>query len=223
MLNFVTFESMNFCHFKINRWFIYPYLVLLLGSIPFILIYPSEVSFKMINGQFTESMDIFMPYITGLGEGLAVVIMLLIALFIIPRKCRRFYLIWTILSVVLTSLISHLIKNLVNASRPLGLLKDSGWVHHLESWPFLYIKSFPSAHTSSIFVTMLIISTLLRGPYKVYGLHFLLIATMVGWSRIYLAAHFMEDIVVGSMIGVAIGIITLFLLKRLMPLIKDNA
>ena len=114
----------------------------------------------------------------------------------------------------LTSALTHLGKIFYRYPRPLKYFEGQSWVHHLEGWPALYQKSFPSAHTSSAFIAMFIISAVLPVRHRIYGLHLLILSVLVAWSRIYLAAHFAGDVLAGSAIGVGVGIFSLLMLRH---------
>lgn len=69
-----------------------------------------------------------------------------------------------------------------------------------------YIKS--SLHVSiTIFIAFLALPINLHG-----GLAFLFLAFLVGWSRIILSRHTLEEVLTGSIIGLGIGCLTLVLL-----------
>jgi undecaprenyl-diphosphatase len=64
--------------------------------------------------------------------------------------------------------------------------------------------SFPSGHAATAFAAATVVAVLyprLRAPL-------LALAVMVALSRVYLGVHFWSDILVGSLLGVAIGITT---------------
>jgi len=57
--------------------------------------------------------------------------------------------------------------------------------------------SFPSGHTTAVFATCVSIALVL--PWLTMPL--LIIACLVGWSRIYLGLHYPSDVIVGAFIG----------------------
>ena len=73
-------------------------------------------------------------------------------------------------------------------------------------------KSFPSNHSANIFFIYFILSILYPNKNK----YFLLIAMMVGISRIYVGVHYPFDVISGATIGLSMG----FVIKKI--LIRQN-
>jgi len=71
--------------------------------------------------------------------------------------------------------------------------------------------SFPSGHTIGAFAFFYLFSSFV--PSRLASLFFLLLASLVGFSRIFLAQHFPLDVVVGSFIGLLVAEIW----KRVIP------
>jgi undecaprenyl-diphosphatase len=70
--------------------------------------------------------------------------------------------------------------------------------------------SFPSGHTAASFAAATAVSTFYpQAAPLAFGL-----ATAVGVSRVHLGHHFPSDVAVGSLIGVATGTLTAFLVRR---------
>lgn len=57
--------------------------------------------------------------------------------------------------------------------------------------------SFPSGHTTAVFATCVSIALVVPG----LTLPVIMIACLVGWSRIYLGVHYPADVIVGAFIG----------------------
>jgi undecaprenyl-diphosphatase len=57
--------------------------------------------------------------------------------------------------------------------------------------------SFPSGHTTAVFATFVSIALVVHW----LAVPILLLACIVGWSRIYLGVHYPADVVVGAFIG----------------------
>lgn len=71
--------------------------------------------------------------------------------------------------------------------------------------------SFPSGHTIGAFAFFYLLTSFV--PSKSATLFFLILASLVGFSRIFLAQHFPLDVVVGSFIGILVAEIW----KRIIP------
>jgi membrane-associated phospholipid phosphatase len=73
--------------------------------------------------------------------------------------------------------------------------------------------SFPSGHAATAFAAATVVGVLhprLRAPL-------LALAGMVALSRVYLGVHFWSDVLVGSLLGVAVGLATARLFQRERP------
>jgi membrane-associated phospholipid phosphatase len=75
-------------------------------------------------------------------------------------------------------------------------------------------RSFPSGHTCTAFCLFCFLAFILTPRYKWLGLVFFILAMAVGYSRIYLAAHFFLDVYVGSIIGVIFTILVVAIMRQ---------
>jgi undecaprenyl-diphosphatase len=107
-----------------------------------------------------------------------------------------------LLSLGLVWCITEVIKGAVAFPRPQQLLTG---VHILST--FGSYDSFPSAHTAFAFA----IATFVYQYSRRAGLLAILLAVLVGVSRIFVGVHFPIDVLVGSLIGVIVpwGIVSL--------------
>jgi membrane-associated phospholipid phosphatase len=140
--------------------------------------------------------DYFFNYVTLLGEWV-----LWVPLFLYGIFFKRDFFIPVLAALIICTLLTHLGKRVIfeGEPRPLRLLEDAA-----RAVPILkhnnYINSFPSGHTSTAFTTALLLSFIIRKKFAVY--FFPVIAFLVGYSRVYLAQHFVTDVVAGSAIGI---------------------
>lgn len=72
--------------------------------------------------------------------------------------------------------------------------------------------SFPSGHSASAFAFLLVLSFICKRNWA--SVMFLLLAVLVGYSRIYLSQHFAEDVFAGSLIGVAATTLTYWIYSK---------
>ncbi len=103
------------------------------------------------------------------------------------------------LAVALAGLLDQLVKNLLCRARPPAV--DAGaFFNTFPCFPAPYaLASFPSGHTTTAFA----LATVLSVWYPKWTLAWLVLAAMVGWSRIVLGAHFPADVLAGALLGVA--------------------
>ena len=180
-------------HFRMATFFS---LLLVAVLAVFVAIYGKDRSFLMINGRYSTEADYFFNYLTLLGEWILWVPIFLFALFI-----KRDFFIPVLTALIICTLLTHLGKKVIfeGEPRPLRLLQDVA-----RAVPILkhnnYVNSFPSGHTSTAFTTALLLSFIVRKRFAVF--FFPIIAFLVGYSRVYLAQHFVTDVLAGSVVGI---------------------
>jgi membrane-associated phospholipid phosphatase len=179
------------------------YLVLLAACLVIKFLFSRQDIFFAVNSRHSDWADLIAPYLTDLGNGWTIIILsVIVALF----NYRVAFLLATTYGV--TSIVAQVIKHLVNAPRPKLLFHNQlSHIHFVKGLYIDTIGSFPSGHTVTAFSTAIVITYLYKN--KNWGIPLLIIAMLVGFSRMYLSEHFFEDVVGGSVIGVIISIIWL--------------
>jgi membrane-associated phospholipid phosphatase len=86
-----------------------------------------------------------------------------------------------------------------NRPRPWALYSKTDIVHLVPGFTPYTNNSFPSGHTATAFCMAAILACIY--PRLKLGWLFMIMALMVGYSRIYLSQHFFMDVYFGSMIG----------------------
>jgi membrane-associated phospholipid phosphatase len=69
--------------------------------------------------------------------------------------------------------------------------------------------SFPSGHSATAFATAIVVGF----AYPRLRLPLLALATLVALSRVYLGMHYWSDVLAGSLLGAAIGLTTVWLIR----------
>ena len=110
-----------------------------------------------------------------------------------------------VLSLIFTNLI---IKNLVNRTRP--------FVADPTLLQTMLVKlpsdsSFPSGHTSASVAAAVAIFT----RNKKWGIPAVVLAVLIGVSRLYLTVHFPTDVIAGLLLGIVYGIGAYFITSKL--------
>lgn len=171
--------------------------------------------FLFVNAHHSTFGDWIMPYITQMGEAIALIV-ILIFLMIMDQKYRtRFIIITSILVLGLPPIISQIMKFAVEAPRPLLFFKDAPWIHIVEGYKNNYRYSWPSGHTTSAFSFFFLFSYFLNPRYKWLALLFVALALLVGYSRMYLAQHFFEDVLAGSIIGTTVPFLIVYFVEKI--------
>ncbi len=80
----------------------------------------------------------------------------------------------------------------------------------------IFHNSFPSGHTATAFALAFWVFLATRGTrYRIWGYTALLLAGLVGLSRIYRGVHYPSDVLAGALIGVLWGAAAYFTRNRL--------
>jgi membrane-associated phospholipid phosphatase len=179
------------------RWFFIPYLVIICACLIIKLSYTREEIYYAVNGHYYAWADFLAPYFTDLGNGWTTVAIAVILVFFSYRKAFIMAVIYALVS----GLIAQTVKYIFDAPRPkLYFQKELAHLHFVKGVEILSHHSFPSGHTITAFSTALLITYWCKN--KFWGLPLLLVACMVGYSRMYLSEHFFEDVSAGSVIAV---------------------
>lgn len=174
--------------------------------------YGKTGSFLLINGAHSPALDVFFKYCTYLGDGMIYVPLLAYCLFF-----NRSFIIPVVLGIIICLVLTHFFKKIVfpHMLRPISLQAQHIAVHKVAGVRMLRIHSFPSGHTATAFSTALLLVTVLRDKAWAYILP-VLTAFLVGYSRVYLAQHFVTDVLGGMVIGALTAWLALWLHPRLL-------
>ena len=145
--------------------------------------------------------------ITTLGNGAIIWVLLSLGL-MIPDKTRRAGM-TSLLALVVSLLINNvLLKNLVGRVRPYDLLEGlTPWIGR--QWD----PSFPSGHTGSSFAAAWV---LYRELPKRFGVPALILAGLIGLSRLYVGVHYPTDVLFGVISGIGSGWIAMQIMTIVM-------
>ncbi len=158
--------------------------------------------FEEVNRHHSSTSDSILNAYTNLGDGMAISFILL-TLFGSPIFRNLWFALTALACNVIPALLVQVIKLIVAAPRPLRYWEeDSAWIHLADGWRRLEgHHSFPSGHTGGAFSLFCFLALLLPKRFAPFGLLFFFMALLVGYSRMYLAAHFYADVYVGSIVG----------------------
>ena len=144
--------------------------------------------------------DYFFRYFTWFGDGLLIVIVSVLLAF---HRIRLS--LYTLATYLISGLIAQLLKRFVfdHVHRPGRVFDELG----LELTQVLDVglksyHSFPSGHTTSAFAFFFALSVMLASGRHGRQIILFIAAFLVGFSRIYLNLHFVNDVVMGSLLGV---------------------
>ncbi|MGL5615220.1 MAG: phosphatase PAP2 family protein [Sarcina sp.] len=153
-----------------------------------------------------------MVFITNLGDmGFIWILISVILLFI---KKFRIVGILMLCSLALNTILGEgLLKNLIQRPRPFNTLPG---LHLLITAPQSF--SFPSGHTSSAFACAIILGYYIRKSL----IPSLILAFLIGFSRVYLTVHYPSDVLAGMLLGIFSAFITIYVYEKKIKKIKTR-
>ncbi len=145
--------------------------------------------FLLVNGISIPVLDWLMLSLTHLGNGMvAAMLVLLLSPF------RREVTIRAAVAMLVAGLLTSLVKEIVPMPRPASVLGDAVRI----LGPTLRSQSLPSGHTATAFA----LACSLRGFVNVRLYRgALVLAVLVGVSRVYIGVHFPLDAALGGLLG----------------------
>ncbi len=150
--------------------------------------------FHWINQRATHhALDLILPRLTLLGLG-GVQLPLIGLAWVLHRTDPIGHTLWwtTLAAFLLSTAVVHLIKRRVKRMRPVAHTE----VRFLA--PVTRHGSFPSGHTATSFA----LATVMAAHFPHWAVPLLLLAAVIGYSRVYVGVHFLSDVVVAAVIGV---------------------
>lgn len=189
--------------------------ILILGCIvfEFAISFDSQLqnhAYNMFDDQLASTFfDIITNYTLGTVIGIAGVILLLAV------KKHFYALLALCFSFVGLFIAVEGIKHFINRPRPITL--NSSITYLGTHFPDGF--SFPSGHTTIAFFLCAVLMYKFAQK-KVYKFAFLVFAALVGFSRIYLGAHYPFDVFAGALLGLIFGDLAIILDKWLPKKIK---
>lgn len=188
--------------------------------------------FFFLNGLNHPLLDPIFYAITQFGSGFFLYPALLWVLIkFVKEQNKKQIIIFALIAFIAAGFTTSFIKKKVNRLRPIkqsvktyeGHIQNvlfRPWVTpfyeqdvHVVGKPIKY-KSFPSGHTSGAFAAGTILILILR----LKRLPVYMACALIGYSRIYIGAHFPGDVLAGAFLGI---IIPLLILKPLLKQIRN--
>ncbi|WP_090602392.1 phosphatase PAP2 family protein [Parapedobacter koreensis] len=169
-------------------------LLFALSSIALSIFISQSEQFLLVNQLHHPVADAAFQYITYGGDGLLMVLLTVILLFV-----RFKYVIYAITCFILTGLLAQGIKRTLGFPRPAKFFEGVHDLHIPPDYTVHFHNSFPSGHTTTAFAMMAMLYYLF--PNQRNSPFLFVMALLVGYSRIYLAQHFPQDVFAGALIG----------------------
>ena len=163
--------------------------------------------FRAINLFGSYLPDYLWTWLSLLGNGWACFALAFPLLVLAPR-----ILFAGVISGLLTGILSRILKLWINSPRPAGVLDQNTF--HIIDHPLLH-SSMPSGHTMTVFglATVFYFATPKSKRLKYLALYLLAIGTAL--SRIAVGAHWPQDVLVGSSLGIVCGLGGIVLARKI--------
>lgn len=188
---------------RLNPWFFIPYLVVLVVAGIYLAMHGKGDFLLWVNSHHSPLLDNIFMHTNSLGEGVfALVAVGALFIFTSYGDAVAGALAW-----ISAGLFTQMLKRLVFADYPRPSIFFNG-LKEIYFVPGVYINehfSFPSGHTTVVFAICTVLA--LSAKNRAWGLLFVTMAVIGGFSRIYLAQHFLMDTFLGSIIGSIMGIL----------------
>ena len=195
-----------------NRLFFIGYVGLLIFGATLLFSLGKVKAFYALNPYHHPWLNDIFYFFTILGDGVFVVPMAFALLLIKEKK-----LFWLNLSTYcLSGIIVLTIKNFVDEARPSVFEGLKNYPYFIDQITLHNFHGFPSGHTASAFAAACMFAFNSRSK-TITALVLLLIAALVGYSRVYLGEHFISDVMVGSVIGIFSSLICWAFIDKKMP------
>jgi membrane-associated phospholipid phosphatase len=193
-----------------NKTYFAGLLFIVLLSTVFLLANGKSAAFIGLNAYHPFLLNVFFINYTFIGDGIFALCLIAAILFYFKRKQQGLALLYSFL---ISGLIVQLIKNLVDSPRPKLFFEAGQYLHFIDGVSLANNSSFPSGHTATAFAIATVMVMMMKD--KSWQLLILIAAVLVGYSRIYLAQHFLLDVIIGAVIGSTSGIAAVYLAQNI--------
>lgn len=185
-------------------WFTIPVLLAFVGGLLFMFFVPYRAEILMLNAWRMEPLNAFFWFWTKMGETYPYLVALFLCLF-----WRFRYALLIGMAGILVVPYAYLLKDWIGVMRPLNWLGEQGLREKLVVVPYVELASgytsFPSGHTIAAFTLYTLLALMVPTSRAFWGLFFALMAVLVGISRVFLAQHFVADVLGGVVFGLLLA------------------
>jgi membrane-associated phospholipid phosphatase len=185
-----------------NRAFLIPYLLVAVTSGIFLLLHSKGEAHLIINQYRSEFCDYFFSLITYLGDGMTATILVLLLCFV-KYRYAMFGAASNIIAAIITQTLKHtLFSDQVRPKKYFEGIAELKLIPWVENYSF---NSFPSGHATTAFATFFCLAIILEN--KLLKFVMLCLGLVIGFSRVYLSQHFLNDVLAGSVIGITTSLL----------------
>lgn len=199
------------------RSFLLTYLVFWCLGLLGLALWGYEQSFLFLNRLHNPLLDLIMPHLTHLGDG--VIVTTFFAFLILPRN--NSLVVTLLITMIGVSLVTVITKNYLFSDwdRPLAVFEGRASFHYIATVA-LKRHAFPSGHSMAAAAMFTIIAFHIGSVPWYRGTLLGLFSILIAYSRLYIGVHFLGDVLVGTLLGallasLALGLVYPKLLRHL--------
>lgn len=193
--------------FKGNGALFFVYLVILIITVSALILYSRESIYLFINRHYSPFFDIVFKYLTLVGA-FSIIAPVIVVLFFKSFRLSIAAIFSSLLATILVQIGKHLIWP--DSPRPKVVFESLRNLHFVSGVHLNSAHSFPSGHTAGAFALFMLIAIFSKKQSSKFLC--LLVACLVGYSRMYLSQHFLIDVFAGSVFGTLSAIFCYMLL-----------
>ena len=205
--------------FKQNAIFIGLSLILVVVLGLALLYIPQGELHLLLCDRHTPARDIFYRYYTHVAEWFPYVVCVALLLFSSIGNG-----VFASSAMILSALSTQILKHIINAPRPVTwfeMFMPEAQLPLVEGVKMNHWFSFPSGHTTSFFALAFVVCILFtnsprvpRHSKSIVQILLFALASLGGYSRIYLSQHFAIDVFAGVVVGVGITVLCYAIFSR---------
>jgi membrane-associated phospholipid phosphatase len=188
------------------KWYFLGLLLLLLTGSFLLIGFGKSASFITLNSYHPFALNVFFVNYTFVGDGIFALALIVLLYIYFKQKQKANTL---LISFLISGCAVQIIKNLVDSPRPHLFFEPGQYLYFIDGVTLANHHSFPSGHTTTAFAIATVLVMLSKN--KSLQLLILLLAALVGYSRIYLAQHFLLDVIIGAALGTTSGVVAVYL------------
>lgn len=189
-----------------SRWYFIILSFVLFTVIVLLIVNDKTIGHIPADSYHPFLLNVFFINLTFIGDGIFAVCLSALFLFYYRQKEKGLAFFYSFL---ITGIIVQLLKNLINATGPKLFFEAGGYLHLVEGENLTGISGFISGHTALAFAIATVMVLLMKD--KKWQLPVLVVEILVGYSRIYLARHYLQDVIFGVIIGTGSGILSYYI------------
>ncbi len=189
--------------FRVSCFYLLLLFFFLSIAIALLLLKGHAGSFILLNQYHNKTLDIYIVNFTYVGDGLFSVFLAFVLFFFI--KTQRLSMV-LLTSFIVSGLLAQLFKRIIDTPRPIAYFTIDQYNKFVDGVNNASAHSFPSGHTTSAFALATVLACYTNN--RLLQLAYLLLAVIVGYSRIYLGQHFLTDVVGGAILGTLIALLS---------------